>query len=294
MLLGLRQKQEGENSQRGIQCERLQVGEGTPQGFLQVQNQSTLLRNTERSLGRFSWLFVSKESRLEGIGPGWGCCSYLCEKEVTLSQATRAMGDWRSNLQTLVEPKPTPDGQTRRRFTLKMMRSTRCCSFVLRINKEPTQIQVLITLRHYICVIKTITTDPGDVYSCLLGKLFLFYHFRCTDSLITFACWQQAGKQMFWEAFEWLSHFRKWPKYFSTNSARAGVLFHAVGHFWALKKNTWVNHTALQCWQATCHCSYDSNSWQMGSLENSLQMAQTKWRVQDRLKTKEVNTKSFN
>ena len=29
------------------------------------------------------------------------------------------------------------------------------------------------------------------------------------------------------------------------------------------------------------------------SLENSLQMAQTKWRVQDRLNTKEVNTESF-
>lgn len=82
MLLGLRQKQEGENSQRGIHRERSRVGEGRPQGF-QVQNQSTLLRNTGRSLGRFSRVFVSKESRLEGRGPGWGCCSYVRSNHVS-------------------------------------------------------------------------------------------------------------------------------------------------------------------------------------------------------------------
>lgn len=185
--------------------------------------------------------------------------------EVTTTQGT-AREDWRSNPQNLVETQSTPDVQTRRRFMLKMMRSTGCCPFVLKINKEPTQAQVLFTLRYYICLHQNDNYRPERCLLMFTWKTFSVLPLYMYRQSITFACWQQAGKQQFCEAFGRLDHFRKWPKCFSTNSARVRVLFHTVGRFWVLKKKMWLNYTALRCCQATCHCSQDNNSWQMGFL----------------------------
>lgn len=135
----------------------------------------------------------------------------------------------------------------------------------------------------------------------MLGKLFvdvvlphkMYWH------PMTFACWQQAGKHMFWEALGWLEYFQKWPRFFSTNSAHDRVLFHTVGHFWVIKRNTWVNYTALQCDYAvnqhvTVTMTIIAGRWFFFFIfENFLQVAQTKWMVQDKLKTKESEHYEF-
>lgn len=121
----------------------------------------------------------------------------------------------------------------------------------------------MYSLHYYTCTYQN-NYSPKKCLLIFTWKT-LFYHFRCTGRLQLRCTDNRQGNCSCMARI--LSEV---AKCFFTHSACEGVLLHSVGHFWVLRKNTWVKclHGSvkwLRCHPA-CPCNYYNNSWQMGFL----------------------------